>query len=168
MVEALEYLGNPLAQSAKEKLQAATQNPNKEAAIAEIQKVLDPLCLIGIQINPESRVKVSPGPASPELVRQGWRQFLIKVQNEAGVTTELRCESPNAKPLANSPKGEVDDRWLELQLFNSQPLTKNLSGLGLEYRIIQLYSRDAGKREAQLNVRCGAGELRISVFARTV
>jgi hypothetical protein len=35
-------------------------------------------------------------------------------------------------------------------LPNRQPLTETLSGLTLEYRILQLYSRDAGPREAHL------------------
>ena len=43
-----------------------------------IQAALDPYCLVGININPESRVKVVPGPAKPELVRGDWRQFLVK------------------------------------------------------------------------------------------
>src|SRR5207248_9644257 len=119
--------------------------------VREIQEALDPYCLLMVQINPESRVKVARGPAKPELVEQGWRQFLVKVQNEAGVTAELRAVSPNAQPLFNSPQAEIANRWLELQMFNGQPLAKTLSGLELEYGIIQLYSRDAGKREAKLS-----------------
>ena len=44
-----------------------------------------------------------------------------------------------------------------LSVFNSKPLTKSLSGLELEYRIIQLYSRDAGKRDAKLSFDVGQG-----------
>ena len=53
-------------------------------------------------INPESRVKVQVGPAQKSLVEQGWRIFLVKVHNEAGVTAPLRCSSPNAEPLHDS------------------------------------------------------------------
>jgi len=38
-----------------------------------------------------------------------------------------------------------------------QPLTPTLSGLALEYRIVQLYSRDAGKREAKISFNVGQG-----------
>jgi len=73
----------------------------------------------------------------------------VKVQNEAGVTATLKGESPNARKLAGSAEGEVRDRWLDLKMFDQQPFQPALSGLKLEYRIIELYSRDAGKREAK-------------------
>lgn len=157
LLEALDYLGNPVSAETKAALQAASEKGDGPALVKAIQDAFDPLCLVGVNINPESRVKVAPGPATPQLVEQGWRQFLIKVQNEAGVTAEPQVSSPNAKPLANSPQNEVADRWFDVQLFANQPLTKKLSGLALEYRIIQLYSRDAGKREARLGFNVGQG-----------
>ena len=157
VMEALEYLGNPLPEATKTGLQNAADKGDGAALIKAIQEAFDPHCLLGVNINPESRVKVSQGPAAAQLVEQGWRQFLIKVHNEAGVTAELRGTSPNALPLANSPQAQVTDRWLEMQLFAAQPLTKNLSGLALEYRIVQFYSRDTGKREAKLSFNVGQG-----------
>src|SRR5213079_3065552 len=47
--------------------------------------------------------------------------------------------------------------WLELDMFNRPPLNKELSGLKLEYAIVQLYSRDAGKREAKISFNVGQG-----------
>ena len=91
------------------------------------------------------------------LIEKGWRNFLVKVRNEAGVTAPLELSSINALPLAGSPKNELKNRWLDLDVFNSQPLTESLSGLELEYRIIQLYSRDKGKRDAKLSFNVGQG-----------
>src|SRR5262249_40121692 len=116
----------------------------------------------------ESRVSVIEGPAKKELTQQGWRTFLVKVQNQAGISPELKLESPNLAPLykrssgSPSPKievtpGDVPARWLDGVMFNSQPLKPALSGLGLEYRIIQLYSREVGKREAKLGFNVGQG-----------
>jgi len=102
-------------------------------------------------------VKVAQGPADPYLMQHGWTQFLVKVNNQAGVTAALKTQSPNAAQLHNSPAEAVDDRWLEVQTFDAQPLTKTLSGLELEYRLIQLYSRDAGKREARMGFNVGQG-----------
>jgi hypothetical protein len=157
LAEALEYLGSPLPQSARTALDKAAQDPDEARQVRAVQAALDPLCLLAVEINPESRVKVAPGPAQPELVEQGWRQFLVKVHNEAGVTAELKGVSPNALPLANSPRADVRNRWLDLQMFNAQPLRPSLSGLELEYRIMQLYSRDAGKREAKISFNVGQG-----------
>jgi hypothetical protein len=52
---------------------------------------------------------------------------------------------------------DVADRWLDLDTFDKPPLTPTLSGLEVEYRIVQLYSRDAGKREATLAADVGQG-----------
>jgi hypothetical protein len=153
--EALDYLGAPLPHQAEDAVAAAGGDEAK--IVQAVQKALDPLVLFAVDINPESRVKVAPGPAEPKLLEQGWRTFLIKVHNEAGVTAELKAQSPNALKMADSPQADIADRWLELQLFNARPVNKNLSGLELEYRIIQLYSRDEGKRSAKISFNIGAG-----------
>jgi hypothetical protein len=172
LVEALDYLGAPLSAADKQALEKAANTTDGARASREIQDVLDKYCLMDVQINPESRVKVTQGPARAELVEQGWRSFLVKVRNEAGVTAQLRAESPNALPVFTrgaggssvSPRPEqkikpsdVVNRWLELRMFNQPPLKPQLSGLELEYRIIQLYSRDAGKREAKISFNVGQG-----------
>src|SRR6266850_3673201 len=157
LTEALDYLGNPLPQETKTKLTIALSEADSVKQIQLIQALLDPLCLIGVTINPESRVKVAMGPATPELMQSGWRQFLVKVANEAGVTAELKAASPQAKQMANSPASAIADEWLDMQMFNGRPVNNRLSGLELEYRIIQLYSRDAGKRQATLSFNVGQG-----------
>src|SRR5439155_4382621 len=131
--------------------------PNPERSVEPIQKLLDPLCLLLVEINPESRVKVARGAAAPELVEEGSRQFLVKIQNDAGVTAPLKAESPSAQRLAGSTEGQVADRWLDLMMFDQQPLQPALSGLKLEYRIIALYIRDAGRRDAKISFNVGQG-----------
>ncbi|HET6882394.1 MAG TPA: CehA/McbA family metallohydrolase [Pirellulales bacterium] len=167
VAQALELLGSPLEAKQQAALTAAIDDVEPASAVA-IQQVLDPLCLVGVNINAESRVKVSVGPAQKELLQNGWRVFLVKVHNEAGVTAALRVASPNAAPQVVRSSGkpnaaaaispaELADRWLDLALFNQQPLDAKLSGLPLEYRVIELYSRDAGKREAKLTFDVGQG-----------
>ena len=98
--QALELAGAPLSKEQHAALQAALGAKERAAAIENIQQVLDPLCLALVEINPESRVKVQAGPAPKKLVEQGWRLFLVKVHNQAGVTAPLRCSSPNADAAA--------------------------------------------------------------------
>ncbi len=157
LTEALDFLGNPLPEEAKTKLTIALAEAVPEKQVRLIQEVLDPFCLMGVTINPESRVKVAMGPAAPELLENGWRQFLVKVQNDAGVTAELKVTCPQGKPMANSPASAVADEWLDIQMFNGRPVNKTLSGLELEYRIVQLYSRDPGKRQATIGFNVGQG-----------
>ncbi len=167
VVEALAYIGRPLSAAETATLSAAWAKGDV-AAVDAIQKVLMPHVLVAVHINPESRVKVAAGPAKPECVQAGWSAFLVRVHNEAGVRAQLRVSSPNAAPVyqrsggAAEPKvsispGQVGERWTDLHMFDRRPLNKTLSGLDLEYRIVELYSRDAGKREAKLRFDVGQG-----------
>lgn len=168
VVEALDFLGQPLTEPQQKALNAALAEKDATAAVKAIQAALDPLCLAGVNINPESRVKAGTGPAAAKLVQHGWTVFLVKVHNEAGVTAPLRVSSPNAAPLVKGSTGspapqpsitpdDVPQRWLDLMTFNDQPLNKALSGLAVEYRLVQLYSREHGKREAKLAFDVGQG-----------
>lgn len=168
LVEALEFLGQPLPTEQQQKLQAALGEKDDLAAVKGIQGALDSLCIAEVTINPESRVKAARGPVTARLTQHGWAVFLVKVQNEAGITAGLRATSPNSAPLYSRSTGspapkptvkpeDVPDRWLELMTFDQQPLNKALSGLALEYRIVQLYSRVSGKREAKLVFDVGQG-----------
>src|SRR6266481_629436 len=158
LLEALEVLGDPLPAEETTELKRLAGVPSDRAyAVTEIQKILDRHCLVGVEINPESRVKVQEGPAKAELVEQGWRTFLVKVINQAGITPVLGAESPNAGMLAGSDSYAVSRRWLDIRMFDKQPMRPRLSGLEVEYRILQLFSRDAGKREARLEFNVGQG-----------
>ena len=158
LLEALQFLGEPLPADETAELKRLAGAPaDRVAAVADIQKILDRHCLVGIEINPESRVKVQEGPAKPELVEQGWRTFLVKVNNQAGITPVLVADSPNAGMLAGSEPYAVNRRWLDIRMFDKQPMRPRLSGLEVEYRILQLFSRDAGKREARLEFNVGQG-----------
>lgn len=176
LIETLDYLGAPFSATDRQALEQAINDNDADKASQRIQDILDRYALFNVHINPESRVKVTRGAAKPELAQSGWRTFLVKVHNEAGVTAQLKAESPNALPVwargpSNIPGGfsmdprpkqtiterDVRDRWLDLSLYNKPPMTPQLSGLNLEYRIIQLYSRDAGKREARIGFNVGQG-----------
>jgi hypothetical protein len=71
MAQALDYLGEPLTKEQKSALDKAIANTKGDEAVEAIQKILDKRCLAGVNINPESRVKVARGPAAAELVEQG-------------------------------------------------------------------------------------------------
>ena len=158
VVQALEVVGEPLPKAEAAELQKllATAGGGK-AQVEAIQKILDKRVLIGIEINPESRVKAQQGPAAARLMEQGWRTFLVKVANQAGITAVLAVDSPNSGQLANTSAGGVGRRWIDHAMFNKQPMKPHLSGLEVEYRILQLYSKDAGKREAKLIFDVGQG-----------
>ncbi len=168
LIETMAYLGEPLLEEDKIKI---TQLVENQSDVTEIEQVLDKYTLFDVQINPESRVKATTGNAPRELLQGGWKTFLIKVQNQAGITAKLKIESEQAKRVYDGgekiygfgnpdlgvtvTKNNIRDRWLDLSLFTQNPMNTNLSGLETEYFIVQLYSRDKGKRAAKFTFNCG-------------
>jgi hypothetical protein len=168
---ALAHLGEPLSPEDKRRINDAVARADEEAAVAEIESVLDAHTLAIVEINPESRVKVTQGRARPALVQGGTRAFLVKVINDAGVTAPLTVESPNSAPvsISSSSSGgspeppvkvrpeDVLDRWAEVSLYKKPPLRERLSGFRLEYQVLLIGSRDAGPLSAQIAFNVGQG-----------
>ena len=153
LVQALETAGDPLPAAVTEAIKKLTPD---QASVAEVRKVLDPLCLLHVVIDKEGSLKLEPLQKQPELVEQGWRTWLVKVTNAAESTGTLTYESPNARPVPHSTQDQVAGRWMDLAPLHSQPLLPKLSGLELEYRVLQVYCRDAGERTGMLTVKLGA------------
>src|SRR6266850_6526216 len=112
LIEATDYLGSPFSTYDKHAIETAL----KESSAKKLQEILDRHCLFLVSINPEMRVKVAAGPAKPELVEQGWRQFLVKVINDSGTTAALQAVSPNAISVysqdgGGGPKNNDSDKF---------------------------------------------------------
>ena len=168
--DALSFLGSPLSQQDEKRLQALQHQPLTQQVVNDVQAIFDPYCLAFININPEARVKVERGPAKAKLIQGGWVSFLVKVNNDAGVTAQLVAESPNAATPLYAPSfdpkvderkvltpGQVANRFLEVQVYHNRPLLPNLSGLKLEYAVVQIYSKDSGQREVEMGFNIGQG-----------
>src|SRR5207245_4262253 len=110
-----------------------------EAAAEKIQKLLNAQCLIGVSINPESRVKAARGPHSAELVADKESCFLIRVLNEAGVTHPLSVQIPQLHAPGDSNK----QGWLEACVCD---LSLSHSGEGNKK---QVANQEAKKQSAQ-------------------
>ncbi len=180
LVEALSFVGSPLAEEDAARLQALQNAPLNARTSNLIQEILDPYVLSFVDINPEGRVRVERGPAQAEIYQGGWTSFLVKIHNQAGVTARLEVESPNAAPSlhrsTNEPRvqpenvitaGQLDNRFLELYLYRNRPLQPRLSGLSLEYAVVQIYSAVGGRREARLGFNIGQGSQDIG-FRNTI
>lgn len=118
-------------------------------ALKELQDLLDPLCLAGVSINPESRVKAARGPAAAVLVRGRARVVLVKVVNEAGATPALAVGGDELRAPGKADAGH----WLEATLLTKKPL----GGCKLEYVPLRLTAHETGKREATLKFDAGQG-----------
>ena len=170
VLEALEQVGEPLSSEDQQGFQAALADEQQpQRATEKIESILDKRALFVVEINPEMRVKVARGPSKAELVEGGWRVFLVKIQNASGTTAKLRAHSPqgekvfsqgNQRGRANAGAADavpIQERWLDMQVVERQPLGAALSGMPLEYRMVQFYSRDAGQRSAAVGFDVGQG-----------
>lgn len=153
--EALELLGAPLPAELLTRLEHAGREPDGAAAVEEVQAALDSLCLAELQIHPDGTLAVTRGPSPPVLHEQGWRTFLVKVRNAAGARGSLRVTSPNARQVPNGPAAAIAERWLDLSMVDAAPLSAPLTGMALEYRVLQVYARDAGPLAATLTFNVG-------------
>ncbi len=181
LLQALDYLGAPLPAEASKALQAACDAQDAAA----IQRLLDPHVLLAVHVNPEVRVKAARGPARALLQQAGYTPVLVKVTNDSTATRPLHIHSPQAGPpyagmahpsmmrqdqlhLATDPKYRPDKhRFLHVEMFTSQPMTANLSGLKVEYAVALIYSSDAGKREATIGFDVGQGTQDLGFRAET-
>lgn len=183
----LDFFGQPLAAKDQDTINAAFASSDPQTAVANAEAVLDKYALVQVTINPESRVDVKRGTAPASLIQDGTRLFLVKVVNQAGVTAPLNVESPNSGAVyvkssgSPSPKQEVTaqdvrERWAEISLLSktlSPPaygisyFPDRLSGFGIEYRILMIYSRDAGERSAKLAFDVGQGTQDIGFLNET-
>ena len=166
--EAMNYLGQPFGSADLRGIHEAIANPDEAAAVHALQSILDAHVLLTVDINPESRVKVEEGAAKPELVEAGTRLFLVKIVNNGNVRAPLVVQSPNsgdvyvrsngnpAPPIQLSPQ-ESKERWANISLYQRPPMRARLSGLALEYAILEVYSRDAGQRSAKISLNVGQG-----------
>src|ERR1700722_304782 len=168
LTEALNYLGQPLTTLEQKRINDAISMPDEAAAVEALIKIFDSHVLVNVDINPESRVKVEQGEAKPDLVEEGARLFLVKISNLAHVTAALNVVSPNGGDVFIRSNNQPDptitltpqassDRWADISLVQQPPMRKRLSGLAVEYQILQVYSRDAGQRSAKISFNVGQG-----------
>jgi hypothetical protein len=164
VAEALHRLGAPLPEADRKAIADARTAEDSARAIESIQTILDKRCLAAVRISKGPQLRVEAGPATAELAEQGWRVFLVKVYNPIALASRrLEATSPNAAPLtrrsSNKPDpkvvsvGEVGKRFLDLLMFDQQPMVAELSGLEVEYRILSVYCRDSGRKEATFRFR---------------
>lgn len=153
LTRALQAQSGPLNSEELQKLKTLAKMANP-GALQDVQKLLDPHCLVRITINPESRVKVARGSASAILKLKVPRIFLIKIENAGAIREGLSVHGEGIIPLRGR---QNKDQWLNARLIYPQPLKKNLSGERLEYVLMQLTALEQGKREVTFRFDAGQG-----------
>ena len=117
----------------------------------EIQKILDPLCLLGMNINPEGRVTVYKGPACQELWEGEWKPFLVKVKNNPGWSGPI---SATWIPSVKDEKQLFEAKFF----FRAQSFFPELQGLGLEYKLLLIKANQPGQLSGKFLFEIGQGK----------
>ena len=147
-----------------EKDQLALQKGIAEKNSNAVASVLDRYTLLKIAVTADTKIEVEQSMINPVLQQNGWTAFLIKINNSSSIHKKLEIACKEAKSvydggekiygMGGDGKGsvvtneDIKNRWLDFGLFTEYPMTDTLSGSKTEYLIIQLYSRDSGKRNA--------------------
>ncbi len=171
LLDALDVLGAPVGAALRRDVTTAA----RERDAGRLQQLLDDRVLLVVHINPETRVRVARGPAAAVLQQAGYTPAIVKILNESRGTARLGIGSPQSGPVyagmtrlagermqqAHLRENEnVDgrgDRFLDVEMFSSPPMTPMLSGLDVEYAIALIYSSEAGRREATITFDVGQG-----------
>jgi hypothetical protein len=186
-VEALAALGAPL--DPVDAAQIARLARQQDAtAVAATESILNRYTLARLSIEAAGNLHVAAGGAPAELVEQGWRLFLVRVDNPAGRTDPINVSNgwyytPTPAQLMPgtgvlrlaqqsflldtlNPAPLIEKAWFMAQLHEASPSmiyglevpATPLSGLAVQYHVLQVFSRDAGRR---------AGSLALTVFPKT-
>jgi hypothetical protein len=175
-LDTLAKLGVPVT-AADEQQIASLARQNDTAAVSAAETILERYTFAKLFIESDHSVHIAPGGAPRQLLEQGWRIFLVRVENPGAKTDSIQFSSGLETPGRMAPNlGQMAQRaylmdtlykgplikkmWLTSELYgatapsSTELPTIPLSGVSIEYQVIQVFSRDAGRRMADfyLNV----------------
>lgn len=175
LIDCFAKLGEPFPAEILTKIKDTQESGQLQGATMQALELLQSRVLLTASITPEARISAKRTSDGVALIQGGWRLFLVKIENPAIVPGRFNLTSPNALPVngvfppghpaaqalggggAPTTRGDIAQRWLELDVYDEAPLDANLERLPLDYKILRLYARDAGIRSARLLVDLGGG-----------
>ncbi|MEZ6089287.1 MAG: CehA/McbA family metallohydrolase [Pirellulaceae bacterium] len=121
-------------------------------SLREVRAALQPLVLLNVSVNPESRVKIGCRSTQVSLHQGKPERFLIEVDNIAGITAPLSLSAIN---LASNPPDKAS--WLGIDVVESPFTSQYFTGAEWEYKVVQLTPQTAGLREVRIVGEAGQG-----------
>ncbi len=113
-----------------------------------MEQALDPLCLLFVDVDPQSLLKIVGGSFSPVLIENEWQPFLVKIRNRSIRDVHVTVRA----------KGQVDNKWIKVKPGSEDRTLIAPGEIEVEYRLVLLQSSEVGKREASLTVLVGDGQ----------
>jgi N-methylcarbamate hydrolase len=162
--ERLRQLGHPMVGADHVRLLVLAERGH-HGDVADSESLLAPYTLAKLHVHADGHVESSAGGARRDLIEHGWKGFLLRIENPHAVEEDLEVlagfrawgtrqllvdQRPGLRDTVN-PAQEVERLWLQAQLEGN----RRLNGFDLEYRVVELCSRDRGDHTARLSF--GAG-----------
>jgi hypothetical protein len=140
-----QLLPRPDARALEPQLTAADSS-------ASLAAVVEPLVVLRVDVNPESRVKMAAVSPLPELVVDRTYRVLLEVSNAARIRAPLRVM---ATDRSTTPPRLA--RFCEVGLVDGIASSSFLSGAEREWKIVEIRLLEAGRREVHLEADVGQG-----------
>ncbi len=119
---------------------------------ASLAAAVEPLVVLRVDVNPESRVKLAAVSPLPELVVDRTHRFLLEVRNDARIQAPLRVV---ATDRSTTPPRLA--RFCEGGLVEGIASSSFLSGSEREWKIVEIRLLEEGRREVHLEADVGQG-----------
>ena len=119
---------------------------------ASLAAAVEPLVVLRVDVNPESRVKLAAVSPLPELVVDRTHRFLLEVRNDARIRAPLRVV---ATDRSTTPPRLA--RFCEGGLVEGIASSSFLSGSEREWKIVEIRLLEEGRREVHLEADVGQG-----------
>lgn len=136
----------------RERMRTAINRIMKTTTKREFEAALEPLTLLRVSINPESRVKLNAVRSKIRLVKDRPHVFVVVVENTAGITAPLNL---SAVDVATDPPGVAD--WCKIEVVETPFVSRFFSGRVSEYKIMQITPHVSGLREIRIVGDAGQG-----------
>jgi hypothetical protein len=130
--------------------------------MGQLKNAAEPLTMLRVHINPESRVKLALVTPPEQVVQHRTQRFLIEVHNEARIRSPLRIRAiDHSLPGASSPS------WCEMRIVENLLSSSLLNGEEVEWKLIELRCSEVGHREVRLEADAGQGTQDLGFRATT-
>ena len=139
-----QLLPRPDARALEPLLAAAESSASLAAAV-------EPLVVLRVDVNPESRVKLAAVSPLPELVVDRTYRVLLEVRNHARIRAPLRIAATDRS--VNLPRPAL---FCAVGLVDGMA-SSFLSGAEREWKIVEIRLLEAGRREVHLEADVGQG-----------
>jgi hypothetical protein len=118
--------------------------------IGNLRNTAEPLTILKVQINPESRAKLAPVTLPESVVQHRTQRFLIEIHNEARIQAPLRIRAFDQSSGDRQPA-----EWCDVRLMENLVSSSILSGEENEWKLLELRSDIAGRREVRFEADVG-------------